>query len=46
MLGFGAGTGLISTQVAFHVNGLLAVDVSESMLEQLINKQSLGDKKI
>jgi len=41
---FGAGTGLITSQVAPHVNKITAVDVSGAMLEQLLAKQELKDK--
>lgn len=44
VMDFGAGTGLITSQVAPHVNKITAVDVSQSMLEQLIAKQELKDK--
>ena len=44
VMDFGAGTGLISSKVAPHVNKITAVDISQSMLEQLISKQELKDK--
>lgn len=44
VMDFGAGTGLITSQVAPHVNKITAVDISKSMLEQLINKQELKEK--
>jgi len=44
VMDFGAGTGLITSQVAPHVNKITAVDVSEAMLEQLLAKQELKDK--
>lgn len=44
VMDFGAGTGLITSQVAPHVNKITAVDISQSMLEQLIAKQELKDK--
>jgi len=44
VMDFGAGTGLITSQVAPYVNKITAVDISPSMLEQLIAKQELKDK--
>lgn len=44
VMDFGAGTGLITSQVAPYVNKITAVDISQSMLEQLIAKQELKDK--
>ena len=44
VLDFGAGTGLISSQVAPHVKKITAVDVSESMLEKLSSKPELKGK--
>jgi putative AdoMet-dependent methyltransferase len=44
VMDFGAGTGLITSQVAPHVNKITAVDVSPSMLEKLIAKQTLKEK--
>ena len=44
VLDFGAGTGLIASQVAPYVKKITAVDVSESMLEKLISKTELKDK--
>jgi len=44
VMDFGAGTGLISAQVAPHVKKITAVDVSESMLEKLISKTELKGK--
>jgi len=44
VMDFGAGTGLITSQVAPHVNKITAVDVSEAMLEQLLAKQELKGK--
>ena len=44
VLDFGAGTGLISSQVAPHVNKITAVDISEAMLNQLAAKPELKDK--
>lgn len=41
---FGAGTGLITSQVAPYVQKITAVDVSQSMLEQLLTKQELKEK--
>lgn len=39
VLDFGAGTGLISSQIAPYVEKLTAVDISQSMLDKLIEKQ-------
>ncbi|MDH5229620.1 MAG: class I SAM-dependent methyltransferase [Gammaproteobacteria bacterium] len=44
VMDFGAGTGLITSQIAPYVNKISAVDVSESMLQQLLAKQELKDK--
>jgi 2-polyprenyl-3-methyl-5-hydroxy-6-metoxy-1,4-benzoquinol methylase len=44
VLDFGAGTGLITSQVAPYVKKITAVDVSQSMLEKLIAKQELREK--
>lgn len=42
VMDFGAGTGLLTSQVAAKVNKVTAVDVSESMLEQLLAKDHLS----
>lgn len=44
IMDFGAGTGLISSQIAPLVQKILAVDTSEAMLEQLLNKPELKGK--
>ena len=44
VMDFGAGTGLITSQIAPHVKKITAVDVSESMLEKLISKMELKGK--
>lgn len=44
VMDFGAGTGLITSQVAPHVSRITAVDVSQSMLEKLVAKQTLKEK--
>lgn len=44
VMDFGAGTGLIAAQVAPHVARVVAVDVSESMLERLVAKPELAGK--
>ena len=44
VMDFGAGTGLITAQVAPHVNSITAVDISQSMLDQLEEKTNLKDK--
>lgn len=46
VMDFGAGTGLITSQVAPNVARITAVDVSASMLEQLLAKQELKDKVV
>ncbi len=38
VMDFGAGTGLITSQIAPHVKKVTAIDVSQSMLDQLIKK--------
>ncbi len=44
VIDFGAGTGLISSQIEPHVKKITAVDVSESMLQKLISKEELKGK--
>ncbi len=44
VMDFGAGTGLISSQVAPRVNRIIAVDTSSTMLEQLVAKPELHGK--
>lgn len=44
VMDFGAGTGLITQQVADKVGRVTAVDVSEAMLEKLAAKDELKDK--
>lgn len=44
VMDFGAGTGLISAQVAPHIKQIDAVDISESMLEKLVAKPELHGK--
>ena len=46
VLDFGAGTGLVATQIAPRVAHVLAVDVSAAMLEQLAAKEVEGDLRI
>ena len=41
VMDFGAGTGLVTAQVAEQVGKVTAVDVSQSMLDQLVAKQHL-----
>lgn len=41
VMDFGAGTGLVSGKIAPHVGHILAVDISEAMLEQLAAKEEL-----
>ena len=44
VMDFGAGTGLICSQVAPFVQKITAVDISESMLGNLVSKQDLKGK--
>ena len=44
VLDFGAGTGLICSQIAPRVNKVVAVDISAAMLDKLISKQELQSK--
>lgn len=44
VMDFGAGTGLISSQVAPRINKIVAVDISEAMLSQLASKPELKGK--
>ncbi len=44
VLDFGAGTGLISAQIAPLVNRIVAVDISQSMLDKLAAKSELKGK--
>ena len=44
VMDFGAGTGLITSHVLPHVKKITAVDVSESMLEQLVSKPEFEGK--
>ncbi|MFK5912868.1 MAG: class I SAM-dependent methyltransferase [Woeseiaceae bacterium] len=44
VLDFGAGTGLITSQIAPYVEKITAVDISQSMLDKLIEKQESTDK--
>lgn len=44
VMDFGAGTGLISSHVAPHVNKITAIDISQSMLDRLKDKQELKGK--
>lgn len=44
VMDFGAGTGLITSQIAPHVSSITAVDISQSMLDKLVEKESLKDK--
>ena len=41
---FGAGTGLVCAQLAPHVKRVLAVDISQAMLDKLAAKPELADK--
>ncbi len=44
VMDFGAGTGLISSQVAPLVKKIVAVDISEAMLNNLVSKPELHGK--
>ncbi|MGB5964185.1 MAG: methyltransferase domain-containing protein [Sulfurimonadaceae bacterium] len=44
VMDFGAGTGLISSHVAPLVRKIVAVDISESMLDQLVSKPEFHGK--
>ena len=44
VMDFGAGTGLITSQVAPHVALITAVDISQAMLDKLAEKAELKDK--
>jgi len=44
VLDFGAGTGLITSQIAHKVKKVTAVDVSQAMLDKLIAKDALQGK--
>ena len=44
VMDFGAGTGLISSQVAPRVKKIVAVDISEAMLNKLVSKAELQGK--
>lgn len=44
VMDFGAGTGLITSQIIPHVKKITAVDVSQTMLEQLLSKPELEGK--
>tara|TARA_B110000037_G_C16860323_1_gene399751 strand:+ start:180 stop:671 length:492 start_codon:yes stop_codon:yes gene_type:complete len=44
VMDFGAGTGLIAGNIASLVNKILAIDISEAMLEQLSQKEELKGK--
>ncbi|MCK4866176.1 MAG: class I SAM-dependent methyltransferase [Gammaproteobacteria bacterium] len=44
VMDFGAGTGLITSKVASQVDKITAVDVSQSMLDQLVAKEELKGK--
>ena len=44
VLDFGAGTGLIATQIAPRVNRIVALDTSQAMLDKLESKPELKDR--
>jgi len=44
VMDFGAGTGLICSQIAAHVEKITAVDISQAMLEKLAAKPALQNK--
>jgi 2-polyprenyl-3-methyl-5-hydroxy-6-metoxy-1,4-benzoquinol methylase len=46
VMDFGAGTGLISSKVAPRVKKIVAVDISEAMLNRLAGKSELAGKVV
>ena len=44
VMDFGAGTGLITAKVAPYVSSITAIDISQSMLDELEDKTNLKDK--
>ena len=44
VMDFGAGTGLVGAKIAPHVGRILAVDLSQAMLDQLAKKEELQGK--
>jgi len=44
VMDFGAGTGLITSQIADRVKKVVAVDVSQAMLDKLMSKEELHGK--
>lgn len=44
VMDFGAGTGLVSSHIAPFVNKIIAVDISQAMLDKLTTKPELKDK--
>lgn len=44
VIDFGAGTGLITSQIAPKVMKITAVDISQAMLDKLVDKNELKDK--
>ena len=44
VMDFGAGTGLITSQIAAHVGAITAVDISQAMLDKLVAKTDLNGK--
>ena len=44
VMDFGAGTGLITSQIAAHVGSITAVDISQAMLDKLVEKTDLKGK--
>jgi len=44
VIDFGAGTGLISSQIVPYVNKIIAVDISKAMLDKLVSKPELQGK--
>jgi len=44
VIDFGAGTGLISSQIVPYVNKIIAVDISKAMLNKLVSKPELQGK--
>ena len=44
VMDFGAGTGLITSHVAPYVGSIIAVDISQAMLDKLVSKDELSGK--
>lgn len=44
VMDFGAGTGLITEKIVPHVNNIVAVDISQAMLNELAEKDDFNDR--